>query len=146
MRLLSTAVVLGLALTSSACARGAHVSSISASTPAPTLAAPALPDGVTMALIATGDSLFNSGACVRCHGARGVGGENAPSLVSGPWLHQRGSFDEIVATVTTGVPRSALKDTTRRFPMNPRGGPMKLTDDQVRAVAAYVWSISREKR
>ena len=49
MRLLSTAVVLGLALTSSACARGAHVSSSSASTPAPTLAAPALPDGVTMA-------------------------------------------------------------------------------------------------
>jgi mono/diheme cytochrome c family protein len=142
MRPISSAVVLGFVLVGGACARGARVSSAAASPPA----APALPAGVTMALIAQGDSLFNSGACVRCHGARGVGGENAPSLVSGPWLHHGGSFDEIVATVTTGVPRSALKETTRRFAMNPRGGPMKLSDDQVRAVAAYVWSISRGKR
>ncbi len=108
--------------------------------------APALPAGVSTALVAEGDSLFNNGACVRCHGARGVGGENAPSLVAGPWLHVGGNFDEIVTLVTTGVPRSALKDTSRRFAMNPRGGPMKLTDAQVRAVAAYVWSISRDKR
>ncbi len=45
-----------------------------------------------------------------------------------------------------GVPRAGLTDTPRRFAMNRRGGPMKLSDHQVRAVAAYVRSISREKR
>ncbi len=98
-----------------------------------------------MAMVAHGDSLFNTGACQRCHGAKGVGGQNAPSLVTGPWLHHSGSYDEIVATITTGIARPALKDSTRRFPMNPRGGPMNLTDEQVRDVAAYVWSISRDK-
>ncbi|MBK6487586.1 MAG: cytochrome c [Gemmatimonadetes bacterium] len=108
-------------------------------------AATSLPAGVTTAMIAQGDSLFNAGSCQRCHGQKGVGAQNAPSLVTGPWMHHRGSYDEIVATVTAGIPRTALKDTTRRFPMNPRGGPMNLTDAQVRDVAAYVWSISREK-
>jgi mono/diheme cytochrome c family protein len=100
---------------------------------------------VTAQLIATGDSLFNNGACVRCHGAKGVGGTNGPSLVAGPWLHHRGSVQEIAQTITTGVPRERLKDTSRRFPMNPRGGPMNLSEAQVQAVAAYVWSISRSK-
>ena len=58
--------------------------------------------------------------------------------MAGPWLHSAGKFDELVATITNGVPRTALKDQTRRFPMNPRGGPMNLNDDQVQAVAAYV--------
>jgi mono/diheme cytochrome c family protein len=110
-----------------------------------TAAGPAYPTGVTAALVAQGDSLFNNGSCVRCHGARGVGAQNGPSLVSGPWLHHRGTPAEIAGTITTGVPRTALKNTERRFPMNPRGGPMNLTDDQVKAVAAYVWSISRAK-
>ncbi len=119
-----------------ACGRAASVE---------TAAGPAYPAGVTAALVARGDSLFNSGSCQRCHGARGVGAQNGPSLVSGAWLHHRGTPEEIAATITTGVPRAALKDTSRRFPMNPRGGPMNLTDDQVKAVAAYVWSISRAK-
>jgi mono/diheme cytochrome c family protein len=66
--------------------------------------------------------------------------------VSGPWLHSTGKFEEIVATITTGVPRASIKDAARRFPMNGRGGPMNLNDDQVKAVAAYVWSISRDKK
>lgn len=109
-----------------------------------TAAGPAYPPGITAALVARGDSLFNNGSCVRCHGARGIGGQNGPSLVNGPWLHHRGTPDEIAATIATGVPRTALKDASRR-PMNPRGGPMNLTDEQVKAVAAYVWSISRAK-
>ncbi|MEP7380510.1 MAG: c-type cytochrome [Gemmatimonadota bacterium] len=142
MRPVTCVAMLGLVLTINGCARGASLSAA----PAPALAGPVLPAGVTVALIARGDSLFNTGACIRCHGPKGVGGENAPSLVAGPWLHHRGSYDEIIATVTAGVPRAELKDATRRFAMNPRGGPMKLSDDQVREVAAYVWSISREKR
>jgi mono/diheme cytochrome c family protein len=110
-----------------------------------TSSGPAYPAGVTAALVARGDSLFNSGACVRCHGPKGVGAQNGPSLVSGPWLHHRGTPAEIAGTITTGVPRTAFKVADRRFPMNPRGGPMNLTDEQVQAVAAYIWSISRAK-
>jgi mono/diheme cytochrome c family protein len=93
-----------------------------------------------------GDSIFNTGACQRCHGLKAVGAQNGPSLVAGPWLHSTGKFEEIAAVITTGVARTALNDQTRRFPMNPRGGPMNLSDDQVNAVAAYVYSISRDRR
>ncbi len=113
---------------------------------APVPSGPVMPAAVTALAIATGDSIFASGGCQRCHGVKGVGAQNGPSLVAGPWLHSTGKFDEIVATITNGVPRPALKDQTRRFPMNPRGGPMNLNDDQVKAVAAYVYSISRDKK
>jgi mono/diheme cytochrome c family protein len=112
-----------------------------AQSPAPT----ARPAGVTDAAITLGDSIYHSGGCQRCHGQQGVGGNNGPSLVAGAWQQHAGSYDEIVGTITNGVPREKLKDATRRFPMGPRGGPMNLDDAQVRAVAAYVWSISRAK-
>ena len=110
------------------------------------MSGPVMPAGVTPASIAMGDSIFASGGCQRCHGVKGVGAQNGPSLVAGAWLHSTGKYEEIVATITNGVPRTALKDQTRRFPMNPRGGPMNLNDDQVKAVAAYVYSISRDKQ
>jgi len=112
----------------------------------PASSGPSLPAGVTMAMVTLGDSLFNAGSCQRCHGPKGVGGRNGPSLVTGAWIHSRGTFDDIARTITTGVPKAAVRDTTRRFAMNPRGGPMNLTDDQVRAVAGYVWGISRGKQ
>ena len=105
---------------------------------------PEMPEGVTVAMINEGDSLFNAGSCQRCHGQKGVGGTNGPPLVTGPWLQTDGSYEQIVQVITTGVPREKLKDPARR-PMNPRGGPMQLTDPQVRAIAGYVWSISRAK-
>lgn len=112
---------------------------------APVPSAPAVPAAVTAAAIATGDSIFHAGSCQRCHGQKGIGAQNGPSLVAGAWLHSPGTFNDLVATITNGVPRASLKDQTRRFPMNPRGGPMNLTDDQVKSVAAYVYSISRSK-
>jgi mono/diheme cytochrome c family protein len=117
-----------------------------AATTTSTSAAPAMPTGVTALMIASGDSMFNAGSCQRCHGQKGVGATNGPSFITGPWLQHSGSYDEIVRTITTGVPRTAIKDSTHRFQMNPRGGPMNLNDDQVKAVAAYVWSIARGKR
>jgi mono/diheme cytochrome c family protein len=132
---LATAGLVLLAI--SACA------SAGSSTDAPAPAG-ALPRDVTPAMISLGDSLYNNGACRRCHGQAGVGGNNGPSLTTGAWLHGPGTFDRLVSTITTGVPRDSLKVPTRR-PMNPRGGPMQLTDDQVRAIAAYIHSISREK-
>jgi hypothetical protein len=43
------------------------------------------------------------------------------------------------------LPRAQIKVATRPFAMNPRGGPMNLSDEQASSVAAYIWSISREK-
>ncbi len=109
-------------------------------------AGPVLPAGVSPEMVAEGKRLFSSGSCARCHGASATGGQNGPSLTDGPWLHQRGSLDELVRVITDGVSAAMKKDASRRFPMNPRGGPMNLTDPQVRAVAAYVWTISRNKK
>ena len=109
---------------------------------------PQMPAGVTAATIAIGDSLFNTNnaPCQRCHGQKGVGAQNGPSLVAGPWLHSAGTYDEIVKQITDGVPAAEIKDATHRFNMRPRGGPMNLTDDQIKVIAGYVWSISRDKK
>jgi mono/diheme cytochrome c family protein len=101
-------------------------------------------------MVAEGDSIYNNAVpqitpCARCHGAKGVGAQNGPSLVAGPWLQSGGSYDEIVATITNGVPRAQVKDPSHQLGMNGRGGPMRLTDPQIKAVAAYVFSISRAK-
>jgi mono/diheme cytochrome c family protein len=139
----AAATVLLVAACSAATTQTAPAPSASAAA-AP--AAPARPPEVTAAAIAEGDSLFAAGSCTRCHGAKGIGAARGPSLVAGPWLQHSGTYAEIVRTITDGVPRAAIKDTTHRFPMSARGGPMNLTDPQIKSLAAYVWSISRDKR
>jgi mono/diheme cytochrome c family protein len=106
--------------------------------------APSMPSGVTPALIARGDSLFHARSCIRCHGQGGAGGQNGPVLNDNTWLHHSGAYEQIISTITTGVPRDQLKDQTRRFAMNPRGGQPVLNDDEIRAIAAYVWRISHQ--
>ena len=103
------------------------------------------PSAEQLASIARGDSLFNTGGCARCHGQNGAGAQNGPSLVTGAWLHVDGSQAQIAALIITGVPREAITDSTRRFPMRARGGPMNVTDAQAQDIAAYVVSISRAK-
>ena len=147
-RLLPLVTFAATATLAAACSTAATTPSVApqaAAAPAAP-APPARPAEATPAAIAEGDSLYASGSCTRCHGAKGLGTARGPSLVTGPWLQHRGSYAEIVTTITNGVPRAAIKDTTHRFPMNARGGPMNLTDPQVKSMAAYVWSISREKR
>ncbi len=103
------------------------------------------PPLVTKANVALGDSLFNTGACQRCHGKGGVGAANAPALDGKKWLQLKaGSYDEIVTIITEGVAQTAIKDTSHRFAMRARGGPMNLTDPQVQAVAAYVWTLTHK--
>lgn len=100
---------------------------------------------VTPANVTLGDSLFNTGGCQRCHGKGGVGAANAPALDGKKWVQlQKGSFDEIVKIITEGVAQAAIKDPTHKFAMRPRGGPMNLTDPQVKAVAAYVWTLTHK--
>ena len=99
-----------------------------------------LPAGVTPAAIAQGKKLFSGdGLCFSCHGpeAKGLVG---PDLTDAAWLLGKGTFEEIIARILEGVPANKSKTGVV---MPPRGGS-KLKDEQVRAVAAYVWSLSRK--
>jgi len=102
----------------------------------------ASPDSITPALVALGDSVFHGrvgrGTCFACHGAKGGGGL-APPLTSGRWLHGDGSYQSILRAVREGVPKPKQAPT----PMPPMGGA-NLTPEQVRAVAAYVYTLGQQ--
>jgi mono/diheme cytochrome c family protein len=104
-------------------------------------AAAQAPAGVTPAMIAQGDSIFHSsGNCYACHGANAQGAVG-PNLTDAEWLHSDGSYDAIVKQITTGVTQAESKSGIM---MPPKGGS-SITDDQVKAVAAYVYSLSHKK-
>ncbi len=102
-------------------------------------------DSIPPAQKALGDSVFHGkaagGTCAVCHGqdAKGTPGL-APDLTHGKWLHGDGSYAFIVSIVQKGVanPKEAAA------PMPPMGGAT-LTPEQLHAVAAYVYSLSRGK-
>jgi mono/diheme cytochrome c family protein len=99
-----------------------------------------LPTGVTAAMVETGKGLFHAAAlCSNCHGPNGEGTGIAPNLADKTWLHSDGAYEAIVKTIDTGVP--APKESM--IPMLPKGGS-GITADQVKAVAAYVWSLSNK--
>ena len=74
------------------------------------------------------------------HGANAQGAVG-PNLTDAEWIHSDGSYDAIVKQVTTGVPKEQSKSG---IPMPPKGGST-ITDDEVKAVAAYVYSLSHTK-
>jgi mono/diheme cytochrome c family protein len=91
-------------------------------------------------MVAQGDTIFhNQGLCFTCHNADSKGTANAPDLTDDVWINITGrNYDEIVGLVTTGVAQPKQFPT----PMPPKGGST-ITDDQVRAVAAYVFSLGQ---
>ncbi len=102
--------------------------------------AQAKPAAVTPEAIAQGDSIFHkTGNCYACHGpdAHGLVG---PNLTDSAWIHGDGSYDFIVATVTKGFPKEESKSG---IVMPPKGGST-ITDEQVKQVAAYVYSLSHK--
>ena len=74
------------------------------------------------------------------------GRTNGPDLTSGKFMHVNGSYEDFVRIITSGVPAEQIKDKTHTLAMNPRGGgrPPLLTDDQIKAVAAYVYSLNHK--
>jgi mono/diheme cytochrome c family protein len=99
-----------------------------------------LPAGVTPDMVKEGKTLFaGAGICAACHGtdAKGVPGMGA-NLTDNKWLHSDGSYDAIVKQIMTGVTASQSTSGTAM----PAKGGSALTDAQVKAVAAYVWSLS----
>jgi mono/diheme cytochrome c family protein len=124
--------------------RGEELAFAEPEAPAAPAAAPAaqtprvqLPPGVTQAMVDDGKKTFDA-SCFACHGQGGAGGPLAPALNDGQWLNIDGSFDALVQVIANGVPQPKQYPA----PMPPKGGA-PLNDQQVRAVAAYVYSISR---
>ena len=102
-------------------------------------ASTALPSNVTQAMVQRGDVLFHGeGKCFKCHGNDAKGTPKAPGLVAPKrWINVGGNYEQIVQVVTDGVP----EPKEHQAPM-PAKGKANLSDDDVRAVSAYVWSIS----
>lgn len=100
-----------------------------------------LPPGVTPAMIEQGRKLFGgAGLCLACHGPDGKGSVG-PDLTDTVWVHHKGGYEAIVSQVARGIPAEESKSGVV---MPPRGGS-SLTDDEIRAVSAYVWSLSRRR-
>ena len=94
------------------------------------------PEGVTEESIAAGAKLYSESGCQACHGAGGIGMAGmTKDLTQGEYAFvEGGTFDALVAVIKDGVPA----DKTGGMPM-PAGA--NLTDEQARALAAYLWSL-----
>ena len=95
------------------------------------------------AAIALGKKVFEGKAggaiCFTCHGMNGKGSPGlGPDLTDDKWLHGDGSAAYIDSIVRAGVP----KPKQSAAPMPPMGGA-KLSDEQVKAVVAYVGSLKK---
>jgi glucose/arabinose dehydrogenase/mono/diheme cytochrome c family protein len=103
----------------------------------------ALPKGATPEMIALGKRIYSGklgGApCSGCHGDAGQGSALGPVLNGKTWLWSDGGVGGIGKTITEGV----AQPKNYRAPMPPFGGA-QLTPDQVKALAAYVWTLSHK--
>jgi mono/diheme cytochrome c family protein len=92
-------------------------------------------------MVALGERIYRGqvGAanCAGCHGEDGTGSPLGPDLTGKNWLWSDGSYSGIAKTIAEGV----LQPKQYRSPMPPKGGA-QLSNDQVQALAAFVWSLS----
>ncbi len=96
-----------------------------------------LAPGVTQAMVDDGRKLYSANTCVGCHGGEGAGSPIAPQLSDKTWLNITGDYPEIVTVITNGVA------APKQFPAPmPAKGGAAITDDQIKNLAAYIYSIS----
>jgi glucose/arabinose dehydrogenase/mono/diheme cytochrome c family protein len=102
------------------------------------------PVGITSEQMALGRQIFHGeargGTCSGCHGSEGRGSAMGPALNHGKWLSGDGSLEALARIITEGV----AKPKRYPAPMPPKGGT-ELTDEDVEAVAGYVWGIGQGK-
>jgi glucose/arabinose dehydrogenase/mono/diheme cytochrome c family protein len=118
---------------------GVHPDAGDATAPLPT------PPGATKQQVALGRRLFlgevGGATCGGCHGTDGNGTPVGPDLTSGTWLWGDGSLASITRVIVDGVQNP--KKYTGAMP--PLGG-VALSDAEIAAVAAYVWSVGHQER
>lgn len=122
---------------------------VAAQTTSETSATPAKPQATaeapaagapSSALIAQGEAVFHGpGMCYACHGSKGEG-LVGPNLTDSEWIHSKGTLEEIEAQINHGVPKEESKSG---IPMPPKGGST-ISDEDVKACAAYVHSLSQK--
>ena len=99
-----------------------------------------VPPGATAEQVELGGRIFRGqvagGTCLGCHGSDAKGSSVGPDLTSGSWVWGDGSLAAIASTIRNGVP--SPKNFSGVMP--PEGGA-QLSDEQVQAVAAYVWAV-----
>src|SRR5271166_1059354 len=102
------------------------------------------PPGATKDEVALGQRVFlgqvGGATCGGCHGSDAKGTPMGADLTSGKWLWGDGSLKAITRTIVDGVP--SPKEHSGVMP--PMGGA-QLSQQDIAAVAAYVWAISRDK-
>ncbi|WP_293376425.1 c-type cytochrome [Phenylobacterium sp.] len=100
-----------------------------------------VPPGATADQVAKGMALFKAGSCGGCHGADATGGSIGPPLNTGSPIWTDGSLGSIKDLIAKGVPQPKQY----RSPMPPEGGA-QFSDDDLNAVAAYVWAVGHQKK
>lgn len=102
-----------------------------------------LPAGVTPEMVHEGQEIFTTtGNCYTCHGADAHGTALAPNLTDSEWLWVTpgpNEYADLQQRIKEGVPQPK----SHPAPMPPMGGAT-LTDDQVKEVAAYVYSLTHQ--
>jgi mono/diheme cytochrome c family protein len=101
------------------------------------------PAAVTDSAVAWGKALFHGSAnCSACHGVEGSGTDVGPPLTGGLWLHGPGTYEWLVDQIRRGIPAHS---SMSGLAMPMRGWSL-MSDYDVSAVAAYVWSITHPPR
>lgn len=93
--------------------------------------------GTGQALVDEGRLIFGgTGNCFACHGAGAAGASAGPDLTDARWLNIDGSYASIITLVRDGVSQP------KQYPVPmPAMGGAQLSDEQVCAVAAYVYAL-----
>jgi len=103
-----------------------------------------LPEGFTAEQVALGNRIYHglerSGTCAGCHGADGAGGTLGPALTGERWLWGDGSVESLARVIAEGI--VTPKEYATGMPA--RGGS-NLSDEDIRAVAAYVWTLGQKE-
>ncbi len=126
---------IALAFTTAGCAISGPATATAPVTPAATTSSAA----PSPQLLASGDEVFHSSSCLVCHGEDAKGTSVGPDLTDATWLSGDGSVAAIATIISEGV------DAPKQFrsPMPALGGA-NLSGDDLKAVAAYVWSLSHQ--
>jgi len=106
--------------------------------------APTPPPGFTAEQIALGQRIYTgqerSGTCAGCHGVDGKGSTLGPSLTGPDWIWTDGSVASIAHLIHTGVVEP------KQYPTGmPADGGAPLSDADVQALAAYVWTFGHQQ-